>query len=542
MSWRDRPEAIPQDQISETRTADVVVIGLGYAGGAAVRAAVETGASVIGVEAMPRERQVLFGRDVGHINSAFLRRRGVPAVDPIDLFNEWMRRAGNRANPSLVMQYCQNCGTAFDWYTDMYTEEELKPLHVAFWPNGGEQYREALLSGKVDVNGYHFWYGTAQFPDPMCWPGNPTLQDCAKANLKKAEDEGAHLVFGEEGVQLISDEKGVHGVITKDKAGVYRQYLAGRGVILAAGDFSGDREMVNDLCVDIADLRTPEDKAMPNPGRKGGGIRMGVWAGGRLESRPLPTMGGNLINFLGPCTFGSLWLDAEGRRFCNEVFGGTELRGFPGNQIGRGEMYLVFDEHYVDRELAWAYPSHGNVDANMPRVLKPLRELIAAGKAGQAEIEIPLAAPMRGNITIYSGATPEELADRAGLSGAVRENLIASIRRYNEVCARGRDDDFGRDPKLLGEMTGTLFLQKVRPAMMFQMLVSVGGFVTDDRQQVLDENYERIGGLYATGNCCGRRFGMQYATPISGVSIGIAITLGREAGKNAAKGVSCSQA
>lgn len=535
MSWRDKPAEISEDQISEERTADVVVVGLGYAGSAAVRAATEAGVSAIGIEAMPRERQVLFGRDVGHINSRFLRSRGVPAVDPIDLFNEWMRRAGNRANPSLVMKYCQNCGTAFDWYTDMYTEDELKPLHVAFCPNGGEQYREALTSGKVDINGYHFWYGTAQFPDPMCWPGNPTLQECAKANMAKAEQEGAQLIFDEEGVQLVKDEDGVKGVITKTKDGVYRRYFAKRGVILAAGDFSGDKEMVDDLCMDIADLKTPEDKAMPSPGRRGGGLKMGVWAGGRVESRPLPTMGGNTINFVGPCTFGSLWLDAEGNRFCNEVFGGTELRGFPGNQIGRGEMYLVFDEHYVDRELAWAYPSHGNVDANMPRVLEPLRDLISAGKAGQTEVEIPLAAPMRGNVTVYAGATPEELVDHAVLTGKVRENVIRSITRYNEICARGRDDDFGRDPKMLGEMSGTLFLQKVRPSMMFQMLVSVGGLVTDSEQQVLDENYERISGLYATGNCCGRRFGMQYATPISGVSIGIAITLGREAGKAAAQ-------
>ena len=35
-----------------------------------------------------------------------------------------------------------------------------------------------------------------------------------------------------------------------------------------------------------------------------------------------------------------------------------------------------------------------------------------------------------------------------------------------------------------------------------------------------------IPGLYATGNCCGRRFGVQYSTPIAGVSVGMAQTLG----------------
>ena len=66
------------------------------------------------------------------------------------------------------------------------------------------------------------------------------------------------------------------------------------------------------------------------------------------------------------------------------------------------------------------------------------------------------------------------------------------------------------------------------------MLVTVGGFVTDKYQNVLGGDYEPIPGLYATGNCCGRRFGPAYTTPIAGVSIGMAVTLGREAGKNAA--------
>jgi len=65
-------------------------------------------------------------------------------------------------------------------------------------------------------------------------------------------------------------------------------------------------------------------------------------------------------------------------------------------------------------------------------------------------------------------------------------------------------------------------------------MVTVGGLVTDGKQQVIDEYYKRIPGLFATGNCCGRRFGPQYSTPIAGVSIGMAVTLGREAGINAA--------
>lgn len=65
-------------------------------------------------------------------------------------------------------------------------------------------------------------------------------------------------------------------------------------------------------------------------------------------------------------------------------------------------------------------------------------------------------------------------------------------------------------------------------------MTTIGGLVTDGTQNVLDQDYEPIPGLYATGNCCGRRFGPQYSTPIAGLSIGFAITLGREVGRDTA--------
>mgnify|MGYP002546361113 CR=1 FL=1 len=46
--WYERPEPIPAEQIRGEVTADVVVVGLGYAGAAALRAAAEAGARVVG--------------------------------------------------------------------------------------------------------------------------------------------------------------------------------------------------------------------------------------------------------------------------------------------------------------------------------------------------------------------------------------------------------------------------------------------------------------------------------------------------------------
>ena len=121
----------------------------------------------------------------------------------------------------------------------------------------------------------------------------------------------------------------------------------------------------------------------------------------------------------------------------------------------------------------------------------------------------------------------------------VRPSIVSCIipsPRYNELCRAGRDDDFGKEAKLLRPLEGCLFLQPVEIRGNGFTMATVGGLVTDDEQNVLNQAYEPIPGLYATGNCCGRRFGAQYSTPISGISIGIAITLGRTVGLHTARG------
>ena len=542
-TWRDRPQAIPDRELTQTLTGDVVVVGLGYAGTAALRAAAESGADVIGIELINREKFTSFGRDVGHINSAFLRSRGIPDVDPIDLYNEWMRRAGNRANPRLIMTFARESGDAFDWFTDMYGVEGLKDVHVAFWPEGGRKFN---AEKNFQINGYHFWKGTAQFPDhgPNGWPGGPTLPELLKANHARAEEQGARLFFETEAVQLVMDGERVAGVVARNrKDGGYVRYLARKGVILAAGDFSGNREMMMDLVTDVGDLLGPEEEYPKNRGRRGAGIQMGVWAGGRLEPRPIPVMGGNYANIPGVSSFGVLWLDREGKRFCNELFGGTEIVGFAYNQRPKGIYYNIFDEHIME-DLQWSIPAHGGFDEADPRNPDAVRALL---KKGRESLDTPAARqgvryevagfhfPWLADLT-FCGRTPRELVENAGLTGRLAENVIASILRYNELCRAGRDDDFGKEAKLLRPLEGCLFLQPVEIRGNGFTMATVGGLVTDDEQNVLNQAYEPIPGLYATGNCCGRRFGAQYSTPISGISIGIAITLGRTVGLHTARG------
>lgn len=142
-----------------------------------------------------------------------------------------------------------------------------------------------------------------------------------------------------------------------------------------------------------------------------------------------------------------------------------------------------------------------------------------------------------GAVEIIAGNSMEELLDNAGLDGQLRENVKKSIERYNELCRAGRDEDFGKDAKLLRPLEKwPLYIQKISTERLSPMLCTVGGLLTDEYQNVLNQSFDPIPGLYATGNCCGRRFGPQYSTPTSGISIGIAITLGKVLGDELADG------
>lgn len=134
-SWREAPAPITEADIAETVDCDVLVVGLGYSGCAAFRAAAESGTKVIAVEAQAESDFAILGMGhFGHINSEFLKERGVNPVDPIEFLNNWQLRAANRSNASLCRKFTNTCGEAFDWYIDCLAPEERSSIKIQFFP------------------------------------------------------------------------------------------------------------------------------------------------------------------------------------------------------------------------------------------------------------------------------------------------------------------------------------------------------------------------------------------------------------------------
>jgi hypothetical protein len=305
-------------------------------------------------------------------------------------------------------------------------------------------------------------------------------------------------------------------------------------VALCAGDFSGNRQMVIDILDTIrheAEAKGDLDLVLTgftNPlTRDGSSIKLGIWAGGHIEIGPRSGMGSG-----DPGTGGwHLQLDENGERYCDEA-AGTMI------QQPQGATTVTLHDANWKTVLKMKPPRHMAPDTahtiNWPRQLSQL-DNVKPGPPSQNKEEGGRGGFGRGNT--YCANTIEELLDYMDCyQGETREKALASIRRYNELCEKGMDEDFGKDSRILkatalkdppfyGSVSSgggqSMFGQGISPG-----LCATTGLDTDADGRVLDSGFRPIKGLYAAGNNAGNRFIVVYQSPLAGISLGMAMTDG----------------
>lgn len=546
---------------AEAYDCDVLVLGGGHAGIHAALAAAEGGAKVIVVEKWAEDMRKVKGEDIGHINSQWLIDQGYGPYDVGEVTNEFVRRAGGRCNPEIIRKFVANSGEMFDHLQSLVTwpderihimpTTERNPDVSPYDPSQVIcQVSGATADGPVEYpmmcGGNGSYAAVAQFMGEISHdnsiPGCAAmsrLDEVMQFAILKGEELGAEWHYGERALKLTTDENGaVTGAISQkldDES--YVQYNAKTGVILCTGDYSGDAKMTWNLNADIAEFNarqglTQDDLFSPFADCTGDGQKMACWVGGVMEPTPRASMntGGGGGGPWGTCPY--LFLNANGERFCNEAnaVGITEATLLQ----PAGTVCTVTDANYYET-LKNAGLDHGAPNYGRPVYYEELVEDMEA-----IELESPDGGPVRtctiaerNPSTVYASETLEGALKLAGYEGDALQTALDQVAKYNELCATGKDFQYGKDSKYMVPIDTPPFY--TAPASNSKTtsagLVTLAGVETNNNLQVIDAAGNVIPGLYAAGNCLGERYGNSYATPFAGNSIGMAMTHGRVAGK-----------
>ena len=294
---------------------------------------------------------------------------------------------------------------------------------------------------------------------------------------------------------------------------------ARRGVVLTCGGFENNQEMIRNYLPGV-----PYCYTSGSPYNEGDGITMAMSVGADLW---------HMNNYAGPSmalkvpevrtTFsmqalhyskeppgGMIVVGPDGRRFADEKFktghGKVPVNGRWLPLATPCPMFFVFDhKHFTAGPLYDAHPSHGWTQ---------IVEKYDWSKDNSAELA-------KG--WIKQAASIAALANALDLDPAA---LDASVARWNQSCANGKDEEFGRTLMLQPLAQGPFYAIELSPS----MLNTQGGPRRNEHAQIVRPNGTPIPRLYSAGE-----LGSIYSYLYQGTgNIGECLAFGRISGRNAA--------
>ncbi|CAI6099148.1 unnamed protein product [Clonostachys chloroleuca] len=291
-----------------------------------------------------------------------------------------------------------------------------------------------------------------------------------------------------------------------------RAVRATRGVILAAGGFAHNREMRERFLPKPA---TTEWTSSPR-GDTGDAIQEGIrigaetallddaWWGPTIVD---PVSGQNAFALIERALPYCIIVDSTGSRFMNEAQSYTDAghdQCARNKQVKAIPAWLIMDSRHRSKYL---------LGGLFPRA-KPSKEAFSEGR-------------------IFQSASLEDLARQIGVD---IQGLSKTIQRFNEMCRKGVDEDFGKGTLAYDQFFGDPTcrpnpnlgaLEKI-PYYAVRIwpgdLGTKGGLLTDEFQRVLDKQMQPIRGLFAIGNTAASIMGRTYLG--AGSTLGPAMTHG----------------
>lgn len=447
---------------------DVVVAGAGASGlSAAIELAKNEELSILVLEKMP-----FTGGSLALSGGLFWTGNGSKYVteesfSPESLLEWFEMRSETEANGPLVNHIANIAGETFDYLIDNGAPWDVESVNETY-PNSGI-YRFETNRGAT----------LTKFRDDAA--GN----QAAEFLVNFAKEKGAEVRVNSKVTSLIVDNNVVKGVKVEDGEKEYT--VNAKKVILASGGFGNNPKLLKELDPDSA-TKWPFLAA----GSTGDGIEMTRELGVEIVGNGVMSYEALTPNMGYKGVVGSLvWVpelivNKEGNRFVDETGQSTDIAL---------RTYLQTDDI-----------SFGIHDSQGDRI-----------EDFEAGVEMGL---------IYKGDTLEELADKIGIN---KENLLATVEKYNAAAANGTEDEFGSiNAQMKPPTEGPFYAVPIRAC----IIGTMPGLKVNENCQVIGGNGEPIENLFAAGELMfGNIFNRVY--PATGTAIALAIYTGRIAGETA---------
>jgi succinate dehydrogenase/fumarate reductase flavoprotein subunit len=460
--------------------ADVIIAGLGCAGACAAIEARLAGAEVLVLERASGGGGVT-ANAAGHVYMGGGTRvqKAVGVDDSVEAMFTYLMMNTPEPDEEKIRLYCEQSVSHFDWLVEQgvpFNDTMYKGKHVLqmtdeclIW-SGNEEVYPFREKAKPAPRGHK----VAQVGEA----GGARMMECL---IGRAEGLGVRIVCDAAVEDLVRDGDRVVGVRYRSFESE-RVARARRGVILATGQFTGNRAMLEEYCPALLDDRL---ELQMTPNDDGAGIQLGREAGGV----PVHMDGALITNpFYPPESLikGAL-VNREGKRYVAEDSYHSRSSIFTLGQP-EGVAYLIVDDEIFAR------PDYGGYEV------------------------------------VDAWETLEEMEKGLGMPAG---NLVATITEYNEHAARGEDPAFHKGSKWLKPLTTPPFAALDGSIGSGRwMSFTLGGLRVSLDGEVLRGDASAISGLYAVGGCASNiaQDGTGYS---SGTCIGESTFFGRRAGTHA---------
>ena len=513
--WLGEAPEIAEGDITETLDTEVLIVGCGTGGWIAAMTAAEEGAKVLVLEKRPETTNIR--HDIGAIGSKkqleSIARDPKYAIDKMEALQEIVRYGGGYVDSDLIRVWANESAELVDWLTGILERDGYFAM------------RHEAGVGNINDPGRDKAFASGHSPETL--PAAPEGMDTQVYFRQYCDSMGVTFRVNAGLVKLEQDGSGkVTGAIAQD--GTDQHYIrvkASKGVIMCAGGYASNTEMMQAL--------QPHTLAMKinlpaGSTCDGSGIKAMMWAGAALD----PTHASMMFNracclpteTAGYKTNGKMFwfgeqpflkVNLNGKRFCNES-GPYEFM--------LHSMYMQPNHTYCD-----IFDSNSKEYARQFEEVGCCRLFPFDNDAPSNRDFDSVWAQLTGQFVdegyVIKADTIEELARGLNIPA---DNLVAAVERYNELCAKGVDEDYGKEKHRLTPVNKAPYYG-VRVGAWH--LTTLNGCRINTDMQVIREDGTPIEGLWATGDCTGGFFAQTYPNLFTGLACGRTMTFGRHAAK-----------